>query len=345
MPNNVTGMGTTWNLPNYVGELFAACPTKTPLLSLIGGLTGGLKTGNDEFSTGVLYDFPEPGQPKISESASATALAAGEIARNQLTNVTQIFQEVIELTYAKLANKDKLSGINTAGASNSVGNELDFQIARKLEKIARDVEYTFLNGVYHKATSSAEANQTRGLITLCGEGGSSMDAAGAELTQALLNKLWRSMADKGATFDNVVLLCNSYQKQAISAIYADKAPLSRTEAGVNITDILTDFGKVGVVYDPFMPVGAVLAADIKHIAPVLQEVPGKGVLFLEDLAHTGASERKQIYGQIGLAHGPAFLHGAITGLASGAEEPAAEEPATEEPATEEPAAEEPAAEE
>lgn len=27
---NVTGIGTTWNLPNYAGELFTADPTQTP---------------------------------------------------------------------------------------------------------------------------------------------------------------------------------------------------------------------------------------------------------------------------------------------------------------------------
>lgn len=323
MPNPVTGLGTTWNLPNFVGELFAACPTKTPLLSLIGGLTGGKKTKNDEFSTGVLYDFPNAAQPGISESASATAPESSLIARQQLSNVTQIFQETVELTYAKLANEGKLSGINSAGASNSAGNESSFQIARKLEKIARDVEYTFINGVYQKATSATVPNKTRGLISLCtGDGGVNVPAAGALLTQALLNKLYRAMADKGASFDNVVLFCNSFQKQAISGIYANKTPTSRTEAGVNITDILTDFGKVGVVYDPFMPAGTVLAADIKYVAPVFQEVPGKGVLFVEDLAKSGASEKKQIYGQIGLDHGPAFLHGVITGLASTEEEPA-----------------------
>ena len=35
----VTGIGTTWNLPNYAGELFTADPTQTPLLSMVGGLT------------------------------------------------------------------------------------------------------------------------------------------------------------------------------------------------------------------------------------------------------------------------------------------------------------------
>ena len=35
----VSGIGTTWNLPNYAGELFTADPTQTPFLSMIGGLT------------------------------------------------------------------------------------------------------------------------------------------------------------------------------------------------------------------------------------------------------------------------------------------------------------------
>ena len=58
----VTGIGTTWNLPNYAGELFTADPTQTPFLSMIGGLTGGRQTDNFEFPTAVLYDFPEAAQ-------------------------------------------------------------------------------------------------------------------------------------------------------------------------------------------------------------------------------------------------------------------------------------------
>ena len=29
---NVTGVGTSWNLPNYAGELFTADKAQTPLL-------------------------------------------------------------------------------------------------------------------------------------------------------------------------------------------------------------------------------------------------------------------------------------------------------------------------
>ena len=45
----ITGQGNTYNLPNYVGELFAASREDTPLLSAIGGLTGGIATTSTLF--------------------------------------------------------------------------------------------------------------------------------------------------------------------------------------------------------------------------------------------------------------------------------------------------------
>lgn len=319
MPNAVTGTGNTWNLPNYAGELFTCSPTKTPLLSMIGGLTGGMKTENDEFETGVLYEFPAAAQPEISETASETAPAATAIAREQKTNVTQIFHETISLTYAKMANRGKLAGLNTAGQNANPANELDWQIARRLEKIARDVEYTFLNGTCAKATNADTANKTRGMFELC-SGGVTVDAKSAALSRSMLKALYKEMADAGAAFGNMVLFCNSYQKQALTSLYEDQlgynTPASRNVGGMNITEIENDFFKLGICYDPFVPADKILIADVAALAPVFQDVPGKGVLFLEDLAKTGAADKKQIYGEIGLAHGPAFLHASITGLKS-----------------------------
>ncbi len=319
MANNVTGTGNTWNLPNYAGELFTCSPTKTPLLSMIGGLSGGMKTENDEFATGVLYEFPDAAQPAISETASETAPTATALGREQKTNVTQIFHETISMTYAKQANRGKLSGLNMAGQSANPANELDWQVARRLEKIARDVEYTFINGVYQKATGVDVANKTRGMLELCADG-TTLAAGGTALAIAMLKGIYKAMADAGASFGEMVLFCNSFQKQAITALYENQlgynTPASRTVAGMNITEIENDFFKMGICYDPFMPADAILIADVSAMAPVFQEVPGKGVLFLEDLAKTGAADKKQIYGEIGLDHGPAFLHASITGLAT-----------------------------
>ena len=326
MPNNVTGIGTTWNLPNYAGELFTADPTQTPFLSMIGGLTGGKQTDNYEFPTAVLFDYPAATQPEISETASATAPAASAIARSQESNVVQIHQEVIDLTYAKLSNGGRMSGINTAGQNPNPADEKAWQIQQKLIKIARDVEYSFLRGSYQKATSATVANKTRGMLELAatvntidattgGTGGNEPTA----ITTAMIKSLMLEMADNGAYFNNMVLFAGAKQKQKITSLYENQLGYNkgaeRNVGGMNITEIETDFCKLGIVWDRFMPDDSILIADVAHIAPVFQAVPGKGVLFEEELAKVGASDRIQLYAQIGLAHGPAFLHGSITGLA------------------------------
>ena len=314
---NVTGLGTTWNLPNYAGELFTSDPKQTPLLSMIGGLTGGRQTDNFEFPTAVTYNLPEPAQPGISEQASTTAPAGTHIVRGQETNVVQIHQEVIDLTYAKMSNGGRLSGLNTGGAQNSVPDEEAWQVQQALKKIARDVEYSFIQGVYQRSTSAAVANKTRGMLELASTA-STVAAADSALTKEMLKTLLREMATNGAYFDNMVLFCNAYLKQAITSLYENQLgynqPAPRNIGGMNVTELETDFCVLGVVWDRYMPGDQILVADLAHMAPVFQPVPGKGVLFVEALAKEGASDRKQIYGQIGLAHGPAFLHGSITGI-------------------------------
>lgn len=317
----VNGTGTSWNLPNYAGELFTASHIDTPFLSMIGGLTGGKVSTDYEFATGVLYDYPEATQPAISEQASLTAPTATAIARKQETNVTQIFHEVIDLSYVKQSNMGRLSGLNSAGQQPNPANEKAWQIQKRLVKIARDVEYTFLNGVYAKAGSAAEANKTRGMIELCkSEAGTNINAEGGALSETLIKQLTRLMADNGAQFGNTVLFANSYQKQMITEAFQKQLgfqlPASRNVGGLAIHEFETDFCKLGVVWNKFMPADTILVADVAHIAPVFQVVPDKGVLFEEPLAKTGASDKIQIFGQIGLDHAPAFLHGCIYGLAT-----------------------------
>lgn len=317
MPNNVTGIGTTWNLPNYAGELFTADPTQTPFLSMIGGLTGGKQTDNYEFPTAVLFDYPAAAQPEISETASATAPAASAIARSQESNVVQIHQEVIDLTYAKLSNGGRMSGINTAGQSANPADEKAWQIQQKLIKIARDVEFSFLRGSYQKSTAANVANKTRGMLELAATV-NTVDGVKAAITTDMIKALMLEMADNGAYFNNMILFAGAKQKQAITSLYEKQLGYNqgaaRNVGGMNVTEIETDFCKLGIVWDRFMPDDSILIADVAHIAPVFQAVPGKGVLFEEELAKVGASDRIQIYGQIGLAHGPAFLHGSITNL-------------------------------
>ena len=180
------------------------------------------------------------------------------------------------------------------------------------------MEFSFIKGKYQKATAANVANKTRGMLELAATV-STVDASSGELTTNMIKALMLEMADNGAYFNNMVLFAGAKQKQKITDLYEKQLGYNqgapRNIGGMNITEIETDFCKLGIVWDRFMPDDSILIADVAHVAPVFQEVEGKGVLFEEELAKIGASDRIQIYGQIGLAHGPAFLHGSITNLA------------------------------
>jgi hypothetical protein len=123
------------------------------------------------------------------------------------------------------------------------------------------------------------------------------------------------MASNGAEFVNPVVFCNAFQKQKISDIYG-YAPQDRNIGGYNIKQVETDFAVLGIVWAPNVPTDDLLVADLAFCAPVFLPVPEKGVLFYEELSRTGASEKGQIYGQIGIDYGPEEYHGTITSLAT-----------------------------
>jgi len=310
---NVNGTGTVFNTNNYAGELFTADPINAPFLSAIGGLTkGGKVTDNFEFATGSQYGFPSATQPAISETASLTAPTAITYQRDQSTNVVQTYQEKVSLSYDKIANTGRLSGLNSAGQQNNVVSELDFQKATALKKIARDIEYTCLNGVYQKATDSNTANKSRGMISLCSTL-NTVTASGASNSKDLMDSLFRMMYTNGASFENIVIWVNAYQKQILSSIYG-YAPADRNVGGINIKQIETDFGTFGIALNRFIPADTLLVAEMSAIAPVTMNIPDKGNFFYEELAKTGAAEEGQIFGKFGLDHGMSFLHGTVTGL-------------------------------
>jgi len=286
---------------------------------MIGGLTGGMITRAWEFVVAQLYAHPPAEQPNISETASIISPPPSHITREQVTNVVQIHQEAIDLTYVKLSNMGLMSGVNIANQAANPPNEFDWQLQQKLIKVARDVEHSFIAGTFQRASSAAVANRTRGIIEATQlPGGTHIDAAGAPLDKNMLNTLFREMADGGAMFQNPVMMVGAYLKQRITEIYnlvvGFALPPTRNVGGLNIQEIEFDFGRLGIVWNRFMPPDALAVVDVSYCAPVFQEVPGKGILFTEPLAKIGASEREMLFGQIGLDHGPSFMHGSITGI-------------------------------
>ncbi|GLW91784.1 SU10 major capsid protein [Actinokineospora globicatena] len=162
----ITGMGTTFNLPNYVGELFGLTPEETPLLSAIGGLTGGGMTTAVEMEWQT-YDLRDPGQRTKVEGA--TAPTAEERTRDRVRNVVQIHQEKVSVSYTKQAAKGQIATPSAdpyrgVPGTNPVQSELDWQVAQAVKGIALDVNWSFWNGQYSNPTTNATARKTRGLL-------------------------------------------------------------------------------------------------------------------------------------------------------------------------------------
>ena len=338
----VNGMGTTFNLPNYHGELFLVTPTTTPLLSMAGGIGGGKTTDNPSFEWQA-EDLRAPASRPRLEGDDAPAPEARS--RTNLENVLQIFHESVSTSYTKQGAFGQYTGAGTTedpteetgedvafsyttngGSPNPVTNEHAHQVRLTLTQIARDVNYVFWNGTYAKPNTNATERTTQGLIEAITNGinGSSnvVPAAAADLSFDLLGQLLQSVYENGGITEEetATLFVSPFQKRQLTQAYAtantDLYQGTRNVGGLNVQTIHTDFGTLNVVVERVLPAGTVAVVSMDQVDPVFMNIPGKGVLFEEELAKTGASEKTQIYGEIGLKFGNPLAHGLITGLST-----------------------------
>lgn len=309
-------IATSFGVLNYSGLLFNKGNTRTPLSSIIGGRA---KTTNHvEFVTGQEYTTGGGEQPAISETDSLTAPEASVVTRDQKTNVTQIFMESVGVSYAKQSNMGTLSGVNIANQQANPINELDFQVAAKTQKVNRDIEYTFINGVFQKATKDSEANKTRGLVPAISS--NVIDMSGKPLGLWSIAEMVKVIYGANAPTDGLVLWCDAVTLFQINADAVQNGltvvPNARNVNGIALSSVITPIGVVYLYLGEFLPAGTALLLNLSVLAPVFQPVPGKGNFFLEPLAKTGAGEKYQLFGQIGLDHGPEWYHGKFTDLST-----------------------------
>ena len=304
------------NTPNYSGMLFNKGNTKTPFSTMIGGRRK--YTNHTEFVTGQEFETAQGSQPNISEAQSLTAPDASVITREQKTNVTQIFQESVGISYAKESNMGTLSGLNVAGQQANPISDEDFQVAAKMAKIAQDIEYTFLNGRFYKAKNDNEANQSRGLLTAITS--NVLDAGGRALSFMLVCEALKSIKESNGDITNIVLGLDSTSRLQLNADAVANG-LTIVESGRDINGIMVDkaITPLGTVYLKdlnYLPAGTISLFDPLIMAPVEQLVPGKGNFFIEELAKIGAGTKKHIFGQIGLDHGPEWYSAKIVNLST-----------------------------
>lgn len=162
MAGAISGLGTSFNLPNYTGELFGLSPMDTPLLSMIGGLTGGRQTESVEFEWET-YDLRSPIVNNVQLEGAAAPTGVGRV-RGNVTNVCEIHQSTINMSWTKLSAYGQKNGTNN-NEQNPIIDETTWQLDQEIKSVARDVNASFWSGSYHKPTDNTTARQTRGLIS------------------------------------------------------------------------------------------------------------------------------------------------------------------------------------
>ena len=313
----VSGLGTTYNLPNYHGELFQVSPVATPFLSMIGGLNGAKVINSKEWEWETIG--VRSASANNAQLEGIDAPTASEQARSNVTNITEIHQSTIKVSYSKLAATSQYSGVNVGSEwDDAVIGEVALQTQQELKAIGLDLEKSFLSGTYQKPTDNTTARQTRGIISAIST--NAVSGSGGALTVAMIEtSLLKSMFDNGSPLDqeHTVIMVDSESAGYLNKLYMTTSTLSqptfdRNLGGMALKTITTIYGTFGVVMNRNMPAKTLLVADLSVCFPVFTAVPNKGVLFTEPLARTGASESYQIYGEIGLEYGPEIYHGKLT---------------------------------
>lgn len=322
----ITALGTTYNLPNFVGELFGASPEDTPFLSAIGGLTGGESVGSTVF-TWQGYDLRDAADDRQRLEGADAPTTEGRV-RFSVANVVEIHQEQTSVSYTKQAATRQVStgsAANVQLGNQPVQNELTWQVTQELKQIARDVEKSFITGAYQLPADNGTARKTRGLleaiVTNTGEyepkaGATWADNEIAAFKEAVLDLMQEVWSNGGIQEGETrTILTNAALKRALTLAFITKSGYeeqSRNVGGVNLQTFETDFGRCNIMLDRWMPADELAVVSLEQCKPAFLEVPGKGHFFAEPLAKTGASDKVQLYGEIGLIYGNEKAHGKLT---------------------------------
>lgn len=287
--------GTTYNLPNYHGELFQISPSDAPFLTAIGGLSGGKRATGTIETEWQAYDLRDPALRQRLEGADAPDAEAR--VRMNLDNVLEIHQETVDVSYTKLAAVNQFSGANIGGQDNPVVDEYTWQINQALKTKALDVEFSFLHSRYQKPDTNADPRKTRGLIQAIEQGISGDNnllhkgtSIGADVAVTVSNDRFAKASHGLSNGDEVVVIGGTDLGFPPSQVFyvvgqaAGYFSLAATKGGAAITP--EDDGTVEVI--------ALAAIDGEDVIDLLQRVWENGGIRESETATllVGASRKR-----------------------------------------------------
>lgn len=324
---STAGIGYSDTINNFLGQLIFSGVSTTPFLSAIGagglGRIGGIVpvnvSNNKLFPMSQTHSLDAPSQSTVSEQDAAAAGNPRFYNRSQETNSIQLIREDVEISDAKMSMITAISGLAISNENQIVRDEINNQIMMAMGQVRLDLNYSCLGGSFVEATSSAVNGKTRGVFT--GITTHRNDLAGAvTLNQSHIDDMVADLWDDGVDMTGIVFVCDLRTAQAIRDIYG-VAPESRTIGGVNIQQVVTQGGfTFGILTDPVVNNIQVADANKKYLGLINLNLcsvrglvnPKEGsALYLKRLSEEGFSEKRAIYGQLGMDYGLESKHGLI----------------------------------
>lgn len=301
-------VATSYDLPQYVGELFLKGERPNAFLRLIGGLTGALKNvASTEFPMGVDYTLTDGSQPDILEAATPTA---AQVSTSQSSNVIQIFQRAVELSYSRKGASAVIDGVSLIPGSPAGGSGLvrpgtmQWQIARAVEQVSYDANYVFLRGSYQKPSDNTTSRKARGARTAVSTNEYANGGTARALTKTIFENALRDSMENGMFMmgDTVYIIGDKTQIAALINLYESdtQLPESREVVGVGVRQIITKWATCQVTYDPDLAAGELFGCRPEFYRVVAMPIPEKGVLFVEPLSKAGSSDKSQLYGELSI---------------------------------------------
>lgn len=335
---NTDAVATSWITPQYHGQLFTFGLTdkNCRFLNMIGGLSGLGPAGGAKIAKTFKYPLNSNNavdagaQQDITEDETATAPTPRNYDRVQDEyGYIQIFHKGVGSTWAAESETAKLSGLSITGEVADLNDPFLSNFNMTMRQLAVDVEWHMLNGQLNESASSAEASRMAGLFaTQNKDAGAAhtintnkVDCQGDALTTADMDAMLLLMKETSfAPMRNPVIVGRYSALKKLTDLYGVAVmagPLNNigTISG-QIDRIATEAGVFPVMEVPQCPANTLGLIDLAYISPVFLPVPEKngrpgGVLFYTPTAMTGAADKGQIYGQIGMTYTAEEFHGKL----------------------------------
>lgn len=335
---NSDAVATSWITPQYHGQLFTFGMTdkQCKFLNMIGGMSGLGAAGGAKIAKS--FKFPlnsnnaldAASQQDITEDETATAPTPRNYDRVQDEfGYIQIFHKGVGSTWAAESETGKLSGLALTGEVEDLNDPFVSNFQMTMRQLAVDIEYHMLNGKLNESAASNEASRMAGLFaTKNKDGGAAhtintnkVDCQNDALTTADVDAMLLLMKETSyAPMRNPVFIGKYSSIKKLTDLYgvATMAGPLNTYGTISgqIDKIVTEAGIFPVMEVPQCPANTLGLIDLAYISPVFLPVPEKngrpgGVLFYTPTAMTGAADKGQIYGQIGMTYTAEEFHGKL----------------------------------